>query len=101
MWEPTGKKATDQKTGAKLAEVKLTETGALRWEVSLNGKVIGYVASYVGYVDKKTPGSRIVHSRVSKVMWSYVKVRGEGMPHQRAQYGNATRARAVFCLITY
>lgn len=101
MWEPTGKKATDRTTGAKLVEQRMTETGSLRWEVSLDGEVRGYVASYEGTVDKKAPGSRIVHSRTYKTMWSYVKVRKEGMPHQRTQFGNATRARAVYCLVNY
>lgn len=102
MWEPTGKKATDRTTGAKLVEqCNAPDTGSLRWEVSLDGKVIGHVASYLGNVDKKAPGSRIVHSRTTKTMWWYVKVRGEGMPYQRTQFGNATRARAVYCLVKY
>jgi hypothetical protein len=101
MWELTGKKATDKTTGAKLVEQRMEQTGSLRWEVSLNGEVLGYVNSYLGNVDKKAPGSRIVHSRTIKTMWSYVKVRREGMPYQRTQFGNATRARAVYCLVNY
>jgi hypothetical protein len=102
MWEPTGKKATDKATGAKLVEQRMTtQTDSLRWEVSLNGEVLGYVDSYLGYVDKKAPGSRIVHSRKQKTMWSYVKVRKEGMAYQRTEFRNATRARAVYCLVNY
>lgn len=101
MWEPTGKKATDKATGAKLVEQRMTDTGSLRWEVSLDDKVIGHVASYEGYVDKKAPGSRIVHSRKMKIMWSYVKVRAEGGPYERTQTRNATRARAVYSLVNY
>ena len=103
MWEYTGKKATDRTTGAKLREqsLQVKHGASTRWEVSLNDVVLGYVDSYLGHVDKKAPGSRIVHSRVTKTMWSYVKVRKEGMPLQRTQYGNATRARAVFCLVKY
>lgn len=103
MWEPTGKKATDKTTGAKLVEQKMNvkHGASTRWEVSLDGTVLGYVASYLGVVDKKAPGSRIVHSRTEKTMWSYVKVRGEGMPYQRTVYRNATRARAVYCLVNY
>lgn len=103
MWEYTGKKATDKATGATLRQqsMDVKHGDSTRWEVSLNGEVIGYVDSYLGYVDKKAPGSRIVHSRTEKTMWSYVKVRKEGMPYQRTQYRNATRARAVYCLVNY
>lgn len=103
MWKPTGKKATDRTTGAKLIEqsMDVKHGASTRWEVSLNDVVLGYVDSYEGNVDKKAPGSRIVHSRVTKTMWSFVKVRGEGMPYQRTHYGFATRARAVYVLVTY
>lgn len=101
MWEPTGKKATDKATGAKLVEQRMGQTGSLRWEVSVNDVVVGYVSSYEGYVDKKAPGSRIVHSRKVKTLWVCMKVRVEGAPHPRSWYGHATRARAVFSLIKY
>lgn len=101
MWESTGKKATDKATGTTLTEVRMTATGSLRWEVRKNDTLLGYVHSYEGYVDKKAPGSRIVHSRKMKIMWSCVKVRVEGGPHPRSWYGHATRARAVFSLVNY
>lgn len=103
MWEPAGKKATDRTTGAKLVEQRLdVKHGSVtRWEVSLNDEVLGYVSSYLGYVDKKAPGSRIVHSRTEKIMWSCVRVHVEGQPRPRSWFGHATRARAVFCLVKY
>lgn len=101
MWEPTGKKATDKTTGAKLAEQRMEQTGSLRWEVSLDGEVIGHVSSYEGYVDKKAPGSRIVYSRKTKTLWASKRVQVQGAPLQRAWHGHATRARAVYALVTY
>lgn len=101
MWEPTGKKATDKTTGAKLVEQRMTVTGSLRWEVSLDGTVIGHVNSYEGYVDKKAPGSRIVHSRKVKTLWAMKKVQVVGGPLQRSWHGHATRARAVYVLVNY
>lgn len=101
MWEPTGKKATDRTTGAKLVEQRMTVTGSLRWEVSLDGAVLGYVNSYEGYVDKKAPGSRIVHSRKMTTLWAMKKVQVVGGPLQRTWHGHATRARAVYTLVNY
>jgi len=103
MWEPTGKKATDRTTGAKLIEQQQPgkHSYSKRWEVSLDDVVLGYVDSYEGHKDTKAPGSRIVTRRVIKTMWSCVKIRKEGMPYQRTWYGHATRARAVFCLVNY
>lgn len=101
MWEPTGKKATDRTTGAKLVEQRMTLTGSVQWEVRKDDIVLGYVHSYEGNVDKKAPGSRIVHSRVSKIMWACVKVRVEGGPYPRTSHRHATRARAVYTLVNY
>lgn len=101
LWEPTGKKATDRTTGAKLVEEGSTVTTSTRWAVYVDGALLGYVKAYLGVVDKKAPGSRIVHSRTEKTMWSCVRARKEGMPYQREWYGHATRARAVFMLINY
>ena len=101
MWEPTGKKATDRTTGAKLTEQRMTETGTLRWEVSLDGVVLGHVRSYEGYVDKKAPGSRVVHSRKVKIMWMSQQNREPGDPYRRAWYGHATRSHAVEALVKH
>ena len=101
MWEPTGKKATDRTTGAKLVEQRMTETGSLRWEVSKDDVVRGYVNSYEGYVDKKAPGSRIVHSRKVKTLWASRPASTVTQPHPRSWYGHATRARAVYVLVNY
>jgi hypothetical protein len=101
MWEPTGKKATDRTTGAKLTEMQMTETGSLRWDVRKDDVLIGYVHSYEGYVDKSAPGSRIVYSRTVKTMWACVKVRIPGGPRPRTAHRHATRARAVFWLLNY
>jgi len=100
-WTPTGKKATDRTTGAKLIEMASTITSSTRWEVRKDGVLVGYVHSYEGNVDKKAPGSRIVYSRTVKTMWACVKVRAEGGAYQRTNYGHATRARAVFFLLNY
>lgn len=101
MWEPTGKKATDRTTGAKLVEQRMKQTGSLRWEVSLDGKVLGHVNSYEGYVDKKAPGSRIVHSRKVKTLWASRPAATEQQPRPRSWHGHATRARAVYVLVNY
>lgn len=100
-WEPTGKKATDRTTGAKLVEEASTITTSVRWAVYVEGELVGHVHSYEGNVDKKAPGSRIVYSRIVKTMWACQKIRKEGMPHQRTWYRHATRARAVHALLTY
>lgn len=101
MWEPTGRKATDRTTGAKLVEQRMEQTDSLRWEVSLDGKVLGHVSSYEGYVDKKVPGSRIVHSRQVKTLWASRPAATDAQPHPRSWYGHATRARAVYTLVNY
>lgn len=101
MWEPTGRKATDRTTGAKLVEQGSTITSSTRWEVSNDDVVRGYVSSYEGHKDYKPAGSRIVTRRVTKTMWTCVKVRVAGGPHPRSWYGHATRARAVYTLVNY
>lgn len=100
-WTYTGKKATDRTTGAKLLEQQSTVTSTTRWEVSLDGKVLGHVRSYVGNVDKKAPGSRIAYSRTEKIMWVSEPVRAEGQPRPRPWYRHATRARAAQALVKY
>jgi hypothetical protein len=101
MWEPTGKKVTDRTTGATLVEQQMSVTGSLRWEISLHGKVLGHVNSYEGYVDKKAPGSRIVHSRKVKTMWVSRPASTDTVKYPRSWHGHATRARAVFVLVNY
>jgi len=100
-WTPTGKKATDRTTGAKLIEMASTITSSTRWEVRKDDVLVGYVHSYEGHVDKKAPGSRIVYSRTVKTMWACVKVRVEGGPLPRTSHGHVTRARAVYVLVNY
>jgi hypothetical protein len=101
VWNPTGKKATDKTTGAKLVEVASTVTSSVRWEVRLDDVLLGYVHSYEGNVDKKAPGSRIVYSRTIKTMWACVKVRVPGSPHPRTSFRHTTRARAVWTLVNH
>lgn len=101
MWEPTGKKATDRTTGAKLVEQRMTVTGSLRWEVRVNDVLLGYVHDYEGTVDKKAPGSRIVYSRTYKRMWAMQRARVAGGKHERTYHRYTTRASAVRALIGY
>lgn len=105
MWEPTGRKATDRTTGAKLIEERFAHSpkgnGSVRWAVYANDVLLGHVHSYEGHRDYGLANSRVVTRRVTKTMWASQAVRRAGMPRQRAWYGHATRARAVYALIKY
>lgn len=76
MRNRNGKKSTHKANGAVLFALVEANGEATDFEVEVDGVVVGVIGSYLGNVDKKRTGSRVVASRRQATLWSVKPANG-------------------------